>query len=52
MSLIMPDFTIEPETLAQQFIDLGIDTGIEVRKEHRPYNLINTILVFSSYLDS
>jgi len=26
----MPDFTIEPETLAEQFIDLGIDTGIEI----------------------
>ena len=49
MSQVMPDFTIDPETLAQQFIDLGIDTGIEVRKEHQPYNL--TPLVFSSYLD-
>ena len=30
MSQIMPDFTLEPETLAEQFIDLGIDTNIEV----------------------
>ena len=28
----MPDFTLEPETLAEQFIDLGIDTNIEVRE--------------------
>ena len=47
----MPDFTIEPETLAQQFIDLGIDTGIEVRIEHKPYYNL-TPLIFSSYLDS
>ena len=29
MSQIMPDFTLEPETLAEQFIDLGIDTNIK-----------------------
>lgn len=33
MSQIMPDFTLEPETLAEQFIDLGIDTNIEVTKD-------------------
>ena len=32
MSQIMPDFNLEPETLAEQFIDLGIDTNIEVRE--------------------
>ena len=29
----MPDI-IEPETLAEQFIDLGIDSNIEVRDQN------------------
>ena len=51
MSQIMPDFTIEPETLAEQFIDLGIDTGIEVRKEHQPsYTTRILLLLFRSLM--
>ena len=31
--MTMPDI-IEPETLAEQFIDLGIDSNIEVRDQN------------------
>ena len=37
MTQIMPDLALEPETLAEQFIDLGIETSIEVSIEYAQY---------------